>query len=630
VCGLLGYVFRHAAPRPDLAIALRELRHRGPDDNGTFMDEKGDWVCGLAHTRLSIVDQSSAGHQPMASRSDRYVIVFNGEVYNFRDVRADLEQRGFVFSSHTDTEVVLAAFECWGSSCVDRFRGMFAFAIWDTHDRSLFLARDRLGVKPLYVVTSPRGIAFASEVRSLMATGCAERKLSLAGVESYLAFGSVGEPDTILEGVQAFEPGTTFRFHAGEIVERRRYWQLPLVIDRFAKQDEAVERVRSLLDDAVNIRLRSDVPSGVFLSSGVDSTAIVATATRHATQPLRSFTVVLDEKGLDEGPRAAAIARSFGCEHAESRIAPKDILLQVERAVASLDQPSADGVNTFVVSEAARASGLRVALSGIGADEIFAGYQNFRRFAMIRKLSKSAARSRPLSSLVAGASSLRWLPTSGRKLASLLGAAGDPSTTYSMLRGMFLPLQIGALMRAQGGLAEPAPSVRLSEAVSAALTFGQIDDGAAYGALDVSNYLLNTILRDSDAMSMANSLEIREPFLDHLLVEYVMSLPAESKMRGEGNKPLLTAAVASIPRSTRIGKKKGFVLPFDAWLRGPLAEFARARLHARGIEQVGALSSNGVANIASSFYRGSGSISWSRVWSLVVLSDWCTRHRVTV
>ncbi len=628
MCGIFGFVYRERAPRPNLGAAVAALLHRGPDDHGTILDESGEWVCGLAHTRLSVVDLSKAGHQPMASKRTPRHVIFNGEIYNFRELRDELRTLGHVFTSDTDTEVILAAYDAWGPASVERMLGMFAFALWDARDRSLFLARDRLGVKPLYVATSPHGIAFASEVRALMLTGCVDRRLSIDGVATFLASGAVREPYSIIENVRSLEPGTYLEVRAGE-QSTKRYWDLSLKLDRTLRREDAVARVAELMSDSVRLRLRTDVPTGVFLSSGIDSAALVATASKHSAQPLRTFTVVLSEKGYDEGPAAARIAKTFGCEHTEVRIAPDEVVARVGRAVAAMDQPTADGVNTYIVSESARASGLVVALSGVGADEAFGGYLNFRRFPWTWWLSGLATLPPGARRGLTRMSGLARLSPEVRRAAALIVTAGDPGAVYGTLRSMFVPGQVERLMARHAANSDASSPVRRAVRVADALARGDLDAEGAYGALDMSNYLLNTILHDTDVMSMAHSLEIREPFLDHRLVEFVMSVPFSVKARGQGNKPLLTSAIPDVPMGTRLRKKIGFTLPFDPWLRGPLRAFADDRLSASTLDRIGLLDRGAVQDIASAFYAGSRSVSWSRIWSLVVLSDWCTRNNVT-
>ncbi len=435
VCGIFGYVLRRDRPSdwPSLEGAIRDLKHRGPDGDGTFRDEAADPVCGFAHTRLAIIDLSAGGRQPMTTLDGRYTIAFNGEVYNYRDIRRELEAAGYRMRSGSDTEVILQAYDRWGPAAVERLRGMFAFAIWDARERRLFLARDRLGVKPLYYAQTSGGIVFASEVRALLATGLVDRALDARAVDEYLAFGSLREPRTIVRGVAMLPAGSTADLHEGEL-RVRSYWAPPLRIDREVSRPRAVEECRELLAEAVRLRLVSDVPVGVFLSGGMDSSAIVALAARSSEARVHSFTVTFDEAAYDESGFATDIAKRFGVDHQAVHVSSDHALEHIDDALAALDQPSADGTNTYFVAKAAREAGLTVALSGIGGDEIFAGYPAFRRFARLTEYGRWL---RGLARFSGVASSVAF-PSAIRKGLALWRSAGDPFATYAAMRAMFL------------------------------------------------------------------------------------------------------------------------------------------------------------------------------------------------
>jgi asparagine synthase (glutamine-hydrolysing) len=568
VCGIFGYVL--SGPRADLPSldgAVRGLKHRGPDGDGTFEDATGDLACGLAHTRLAIIDLSPSGRQPMTTPDGRYTITFNGEVYNYRDVQHELEAAGDAMHSGSDTEIILRAYARWGAESLHRLRGMFAFAIWDARERRLFLARDRLGVKPLYFAQVPGGLLFASEVRSLLATARVAKKLDPVAVDDYLAFGSVREPRTIVHGIGMLPAASCAELERGEL-RVRSYWQPPLEIDSRVSSERAIEETRALLLDAVALRLVSDVPVGVFLSGGMDSSAIVALAALASKTPVHSFTVTFDESAYDESVFAQEVARRFGAEHHRVHLSSQEALGHIDDALSALDQPSADGTNTYFVAKAAREAGLAVALSGIGGDEIFAGYPGFRRFARWTRradlLKWLPARRGLGSSLV--------LPTSVRKGLALLGSRGDPFAIYVTIRGMFLAEERSALAgRVRGS--EIAPS-DLDQAIVRWASGPEGDAVEAYGLLDMTNYLRNTLLRDADVMGMAHALEIREPLLDHRLVERTMTVPGRWKLAHRQNKPLLARAVPELPAAASARPKMGFTLPLETWLRGPLRGWA--------------------------------------------------------
>ncbi len=620
MCGIFGYVLRGtpAAQRPSLEAAVSALRHRGPDGSGVFEDAEGEPACGLAHTRLAIIDLSPAGHQPMRSPDGRYTITFNGEIYNYADVRAELQAAGDVLRGGSDTEVILGAYARWGERALERLRGMFAFAIWDRIERRLFLARDRMGVKPLYLARTPAGLLFASEVRALLGTGLVERVLDRKALADYLAFGSVREPRTLVKGVTMLAAGSLAEYRDGELRERR-YWTPPLRIDRSVSATQAVEETRQRLLDSVRLRLVADVPVGIFLSGGMDSGATVALATRVATSPVHTFTVTFDEAAYDESSFARDVARRFGAQHHELRLVGREALAHIDDAIGALDQPSADGTNTYFVSKAARDAGLAVALSGIGGDEIFAGYAGFRRFPRLLAtsplLGHVPALPRPRGSAFA-------LPARLRKATDLLGSSGSAFALYALLRGMFTRAERAALMGEDPG---PVPPLEGDDAVARWLGGPDADAIEGYGHFDLTNYLRNTLLRDSDVMGMAHALEIREPFLDDRLIERVMTLPGRMKLARGVNKPLLARAVPELPSDTSRRRKMGFTLPLEAWLRGELRTWARDALLDTGSSSP--LDASAVRDAWRAFEHGR--LSYSRVWALIALARWCRRHRMS-
>ncbi|MEO6323712.1 MAG: asparagine synthase (glutamine-hydrolyzing) [Thermoanaerobaculia bacterium] len=633
MCGLFGFVGqREIAQGIDLDAARGALAHRGPDDSGTYRgNSKRDpgIACALAHTRLAILDLSAAGHQPMASPDGRYTIVYNGEVYNFPEIRRELEALGISFVSNSDTEVVLQAYVRWGNTCISRFRGMFAFAIWDEREGSALLVRDRLGIKPLYYTVSAQGIAFASEIRTLLKTGRAERTLSLDGLFSYLSFGSVSEPHTIVQGVKSLAPAHLLEYREGQ-ARIERYWSIPEVAGRSILFEEAVEELRPVLRQAVKYRLLSDVPLGVFLSGGIDSSAVVGHAASESAGPIHTFTVTFDEKEFSEERYAAEVAARFGCEHHQVHVPAATAAGEIENALHALDQPSADGLNTYVVSHAARQAGLSVALSGLGGDELFAGYEGFRTFG-VRRRAGSLGRYLPAALIRRGlkATAAAGISNRARKLAALIAARGEPAATYATVRGMFMPAQIQRLISPE--LQEPYREYRereLDVAMAENAAAGDGDDVNLFSRFELTSYVRDTLLRDTDAMSMAHALEVRVPLLDHRVVELVAALPSRVKLRSEANKALLLAASPTIPRSASHRAKMGFVLPLDRWFRGPVAPRLTANLRSKALD--GVLRSEAVEELWSDFSAGEKFVSHSRIWSLAALGGWCAENRFSL
>jgi asparagine synthase (glutamine-hydrolysing) len=639
MCGIYGYVGRDAdLASPDtLEKAVEALWHRGPDDRGTFRDASGAVVCGFAHTRLAIIDLSAGGHQPRTTEDGRYTIVYNGEIYNHVSLRGELEGLGVRFTTSSDTEVLLAAYVRWGAECLSRLRGMFALAIWDARDRSLFLARDRLGVKPLYYAMRGGGLVFASEVRTLLAVGAVPRRLSRSALASYLAFGAVSDPGAIVGGVRALPPGCTAELREGRVTERR-YWELPLERSRGASFDDEVREIRPILAAAVQLRLIADVKVGIFLSGGIDSSALVALASRAGGAPIHTFTVTFDEERFSEARFADEVARRYGCTHQQVHLPAARAAGEIDAAVGALDQPSADGINTYFVSKAAREAGLSVALSGLGGDEVFAGYDYFRSFA--RALPVSRAMGRLPARLRKGLGALAhepWAGTRAQKLAALLLAGGRPELAYAALRAMFTVDQHRRILGDElGGGPEgsspetPFASVSMPDGLVERLAAGEIDAIHAYSVFELSNYLKNTLLRDCDAMSMAHALEVRVPLLDHLLIEKALPVRGALKLSDRENKPLLLAAAPGLPRRVWSRAKMGFTLPFDTWFHGPLRPWMEATLLDGAVRRLGFLRPAAIEGLWRSFLAGERDISHSRIWCIAALAAWCQVNRVTL
>jgi asparagine synthase (glutamine-hydrolysing) len=632
MCGIFGFVgSREAASLLDLEKAASMLRHRGPDGHGKYTGcsrrpEDEGLTCVLIHTRLAILDLSEAAHQPMTTPDGRFTLAYNGEVYNFPDIRSELEKEGFTFHSTGDTEVVLKAFVRWGAACVDRFRGMFAFAVWDRDEGRLFAARDRLGIKPLYYVEAPTSIAFASELRPLIAQGLTSRGISPRGLLGYLRFGSVQEPDTLVEGVHLLPAGHVLQFQSGEL-KLRRYWDFPPPTERKMTFDEAVEEIRPVLREAVKLRLVSDVPLGIFLSGGIDSSVITAIAARELDRPVHTFTVTFDEKAYSEEPWSAEVATAFGCDHHQVHLPASRVAAEMDKVIESLDQPSADGINTYFVSKAAREAGLTVALSGLGGDEVFAGYSTFRTFGSFLRLGRIGSHI-PSTFLTGLEVALLGLGASSRisRIVSLLSNGAGPERTYGAIRCMFTERQIENLVNAnliRSAFRSDGPKV-----FSGTLRNPEKDPVNVLSRLELSIYLRNTLLRDTDVMSMRHSLEVRMPLLDHVLLERALVAPGPLKLHKSRKKPMLLAAAPEIPREVADRPKMGFSFPLDHWFRGPLRERVEEKLIGVATKQFGCLDESAVARAWEAFLTTKGNVTASRIWCLAALSGWVMKNRM--
>jgi asparagine synthase (glutamine-hydrolysing) len=641
MCGICGIAGLESAEESGRAVRrmTTALFHRGPDEEGFLISPPAAPGVSLGMRRLSIIDLPG-GHQPVFNETRDVAIFYNGEVYNFRELHAELERAGHVFQTKSDTEVVVHAYEQWDEACVTHLRGMFAFAILDMRREEgagprIFLARDRLGIKPLYYTLHDGKLIFASEVRALLASELVPRRLSATALDSYLLFGSVSEPVTLIDDVFSLPPGHSMSVPVAappRAITPKPYWNFGEaaksgIVDHKEKitVDSAAHNLLPVLEDAVTRHLIADVPLGVFLSSGLDSTAIVALASR-AQKDLRTFTVIFPEQEFSEAKMARATAKHFGTHHEELMLGGEEMLAHLDDAVASLDQPTMDGINTYFVSWAAHRAGLKVALSGTGGDEIFGGYSTFRsapRAARLAKLGRRLPRAlrSATASAVARASGGRG--DAARKIASLWTNSDALPDPYFFTRSLFTPNHVSALRGNSRKFDRHSPWwIWLAESSRQA---ADLDSFAAVSCLEARSYLVNTLLRDTDSVSMAHSLEVRVPLLDHVLVEFVARLPASAKQHKGQNKPLLVEALRNIlPKEVLGQQKRTFTFPWERWLRGALAPRIRAGLADLAPAFAGHFDAQTVRAVWLAFEAAH--TNWSRPWSLYVLNEWCRRN----
>ena len=649
MCGICGFAYASSndeAGRRVRAMA-QAMRHRGPDDEGFFFNDSRIPGVALGMRRLSIIDLAG-GHQPLWNETRDIAVVFNGELYNYRELRERLLLSGHKFHTQSDTEILVHGWEEWGEDLLDELRGMFAFALVDLRHHFatvplLFLARDPLGIKPLYYARTDEGFAFASELRALLAAGAVPRNLSPDALTSYLLFGSVSEPLTMVEGVFSLPPGHRLLLH---MPDRRRtprarpWWdprQTAAARDPQRPQNfaAAVPRVRSLLEEAVRGHLIADVPLGLFLSSGLDSSAVAAFAAR-AQKGIRSFTLAFPDTPYDEAPLARRVAEATGTQHTEVPLKGTDMLMRLNEAVFSLDQPTMDGINTYFVSWAAREVGLKVALSGLGGDELFAGYRTFSdtprlmRLALLARFVPDAFR-RASSPLIGGLLAKGGTPDASRKARDAWLAPNVFPHPYFFTRLLFPPSDLWRLteprfrnsaVAADGVTLDPTWLGWLERTADQAR---ELEPVAGISWLEMRTYMASTLLRDTDSVSMACSLEVRVPLLDTPLVEFLCALPDEARVRPESSKALLRAAVDGLlPMEILQQAKRTFTLPWEDWMRNSL----RPRIESSFLKLAPALAEHlhpaGVQMVWDNFQRGQ--TTWSRPWSLYVLNEWCRRH----
>jgi asparagine synthase (glutamine-hydrolysing) len=624
MCGIAGIVGPDASPEI-LARMIGAEQHRGPDDQGMELLPSGiaGTRVGLGHCRLAILDLSPAGHQPMQDPASGLWTVFNGEIFNHLDLRREL---GGEYRSTCDTETLLCAIDRWGTGAIDRFRGMFAFAVWDGRRGELLLCRDRMGIKPLYYAELGGNLVFASELRAVLASGLCPRKLDSEAVHTYLAFGAVQEPRTIVRGVRLLEAGHWMRVsvQTGRR-ESRRYWSPPFRSEpQPTSTAKLIENIGDHVTDAVRCRLLSDVPLGAFLSGGIDSSAVVACMARAKHRKIRTLTLHFEEQGYGEGAYAELVARRYQTEHTTENVRAQDLLARFNPGLDAADQPSIDGINTYYVCEVAKRSGLTVALCGHGGDELFGGYDNFRllprvlRFRMMPRMARHA---------LAGATR-RWAPArvATRKAASLLDTEPDIYNSYAIARSIFLDDARSRL------LDDSVPAVRAADVIRAAVPPGELaaDPVNQVSQLELSVYMRNTLLRDTDACSMAHALEVRVPLLDHRLIECVAPLHGRLKVAGRPPKRLLVRALGdALPPEVHLRRKQGFVIPYQLWMRNELRPCIDAVLgDARQLQSIG-LRPERVKRVWDRFLGADRSVNMQHPLALYALARWCARNSVT-
>jgi asparagine synthase (glutamine-hydrolysing) len=649
VCGICGVAFapRNAEAAARARAMAAAMPYRGPDEQGFLENEPRAPGLALGMRRLSIIDLAG-GSQPIWNEKRDVAVIFNGELYNYRDLRERLSLCGHRFATQADTEVLVHAWEEWGEEALNELRGMFALALLDLRERYatapiLFLARDPLGIKPLYYTQNADGFSFASEVRALLAGGAAPKRLSEDALTAYLLFGSVSEPVTLLDGVFSLPPGHRMLLY---LPDRRRtprarpWWgpeHSPASRDPRKPRElsSAAKRLRPLLEDAVRAHLIADVPVGLFLSSGLDSGAIAALAARERAG-IQSFTLTFPGTAFDEAELARLAAARCGTKHTEVPLNGDAVLERMDEALAALDQPTMDAVNTYFVSWAAKKVGLKVALSGLGGDELFVGYQTFLDAPQFSKLVHGArfvpaALRKMLAPLVAALAGRRNSPDAGRKAAAAWAYPDALPHPYYFARALFPPGQLERIIKprfrpssisADGITLEPTWLGWLERTANETR---KLEPLAAISWLEMRTYMASTLLRDTDSVSMAQSLEVRVPLLDTPVVEFVAALPDKARCSAGVQKALLVEALGDLlPREILGQEKRTFTLPWKEWLRGPLRGGVEASFADPAPSLAPFLRPGGVRTVWSEFLAGK--TSWSRPWSLYVLNEWCRRH----
>jgi asparagine synthase (glutamine-hydrolysing) len=613
MCGICGICFEDPRARvdPSLVEAMAgALAHRGPDGQGTYVAGP----IGLGHRRLSIIDLAT-GDQPIFNEDGSVAIVFNGEIYNYRELRQELMDRGHRLATQSDTEVIVHLYEDLGVDCLHRLNGMFAFALWDARKARLLAARDRLGEKPLYYCHAGGRLVFGSELKALLRDPAVPRDVDLEALDDYLAYGYVPAPRTIFAGVRKLRAGERLVFEGGRL-RTEIYWSVHMEPDGRRDAGSYAEQLRALLADSVRLRLRSDVPVGAFLSGGVDSASVVALASAALERPLQTFSVGFAEEDFDELARARLTAARFGTDHHEIVVGPADVPAFGD-VVAGLDEPLADAslLPTHLIAREARRF-VKVCLSGDAGDELFAGYPHYRearRFALVDRVPLAAR-----AALLGPAAALLPDHIRGKGLLRRLSTA--PAERYQRQIGVFDSEERRRLLRPEARAGRGGAWLFEGHFASSGL-----DPVSLCQLVDQTTWLPEDVLVKVDRAAMLHGLEVRVPFLDHRVVELVNSMPARLKLNGRVSKLVLRRLFENtLPAEVLSAPKRGFGVPLKHWLRGGLDAHARERLLSADSASRRFLVPEAVENLLAAHRRGGRDLS-DRVWALLVLEEWCRR-----
>jgi len=597
------------------------MRHRGPDDSGVYSSE----LTTLGMRRLAIFDPAH-GHQPMSTEDGRHQLVFNGAIYNFREIRAELEKAGKHFRTQCDTEVLLQAYAHWGEKCLDVLRGMFAFAVWDTQEKKLFFARDPFGIKPLYYTQNGPAFLFASELNALLASGTVNATIDPAALNAALSYLAVPAPRTIYRGLRSLRPGECGTWQDGRL-NVRSYWTfrdaVSIDTEVCRSRRSFTAGLRAYLEDSIRAHSLADVPVGAFLSGGLDSSAIVALMQGVVGAKLKTFSIGFNEADYSETAEAEQAARHFGTEHQTFVLTGERVAADVETLLSSYDQPTGDAVNTYYVSHVARAGGVTVALSGLGGDELFGGYPWFET---TPKLARWLPWWRHLPRLLRDnlLARLQRGDSRSQKLADFLRHARNFHELAALQRRNFSEASRRHLLNGDVNYAPHDELAILPAELAGADPFKIVS------AWELRTYMGDVLLRDSDVMSMRHSLELRVPFVDRPLIEWLWNQPTRYKHTPGHPKSALARAVRDLlPSATAKRPKRGFSLPFAKWMRGPLYPFLEETFSLPSITRSGLFASAGVQAQWQKFITGNDPREWSRIWTLAVAINFVNRPRVT-
>lgn len=621
MCGINGIISQSLNNDERIKVILKMnglLAHRGPNANSVFNDE----FISLGHTRLSIIDLSENSNQPLYSNDRRYVIVYNGELYNYKQLKLTLQQSAigassqpYFFQTQSDTEVVLAAYIRWGNDCLKYFNGMFAFAVYDIKTQKTFIARDRYGVKPLYYHYSEKGFVFSSEIRAILNSGFKNFTINKTVLPEYAQFQSISYPNTIVKGIKQLEPGSYIEYDGTKPVITQ-YYRLNIQPNQTLTYEETTQKISELLHHAVQQRLEADVPFGAFLSGGIDSSAIVGLMSSISSDPINTFNISFDESEFSESNYARLIAKKYNTKHTEIKLQPSDFLKTLPEALNKMDSPGGDGINTYIVSKATKEAGITMAMSGIGGDELFAGYDLFKNLYKLQSKSWLNAFPGFVRKGIGKGLILKEKSIKNLKLNDVLSLPTvNLINAYHLNRALFAKSQLKLIAKT-----EPMFPDHLVKSVHQDYLLSAISIN------EISTYLCNTLLRDTDQMSMAVALEVREPFLDSNLVDFVLSVPDKFKYPSTPKKLLVDSLKDILPDEIVHRKKMGFTLPWKFWLQNELKSFCESNLNE--LENKGLFQKGEIIAIWNDFLNNKKTVTWSRIWHFVALNYWIETNKL--
>ncbi len=621
MCGINGYIgFTNKDEGISAIRSMNDaLKHRGPDNLGSWCNES----IAFGHARLSIIDLSESANQPFISACGNYTIIFNGEIYNYKEVKTKILSQfpELTFKTNSDTEILLQAYIKLGAKCLELLNGMFAFAIWDSPKQNLFIARDRIGEKPLYYSQTNNGFLFSSELRALLASNKIPKKLNQPALLDYVQYQTVHAPQTLIENVYMLMPGHYLEFSKGKLTTTE-YWKPEIKI---STDDAAttIQKVKAIFEDSINLRMVADVEVGAFLSGGIDSSAVVAQMAQLSTKPISTFSIIFGEKDFSEEEFSNQIAKKYNTKHHPIRIEANDFLHEIPTILKAVDFPGGDGPNTYAVAHATRKTGIKVALTGLGGDELFAGYPIFKqahKFHQKKILQNTPLILRKVTGSVAKALKRG---TAGDKLNRILSSKElNDATFYSLSRQLFDKEFAKKLLK------DPTNDTLPVEIIAKTIFNNDIKDHllSKVSIAEMTTYMQNVLLRDTDQMTMAHALEVRAPFLDHRLIEYALTVNDTIKFPHTPKQLFVKAMGDLLPPQVVNRKKMGFTFPWENWLRNEMKDYCATRI--TNLSKRIYFNETEIQHLWNRFTKFDASVPWSRIWHLVTLEEWLTNNKI--